>query len=154
METVPQSSSLPSYYYPVAEVPASNIKVDICIYGGTPAGVGAAVQARRLGKTVALAVFGRHVGGMTSAGLTAVDTGKAASIGGLAKEFLFRAAGAEVTSADGSPDLNFLPSQAENIFLALLAEAGAPVYFEHRLRSVAKDGNRIMAITFENGTTI
>src|SRR5215216_7483496 len=71
------------YYYPVpkAEQPET-ISVDVCVYGGTPGGVGAAVQARRMGKTAALAVFRRHVGGLTAAGLTAVDTGKAASIGG------------------------------------------------------------------------
>ena len=36
------------------------------------------------------AVFRRHVGGMTAAGLTAVDLGKKESIGGVAAEFLDR----------------------------------------------------------------
>ena len=148
------SSTGPHYYYPVPELPPETIRVDICIYGGTPAGVGAAVQARRMGKTVVLASFGKHVGGLTSAGLTAVDTGKAASIGGIAGDFLKRAAGANVLSQDGSPQLDFRPSQAERIFRALLDEADAPVRFEHRLKSVAKSGNRLTAVTFENGVTI
>src|SRR6187455_3770866 len=96
------------HYYPVpAANPPQTLRVDVCVYGGTPGGVGAAVQARRLGKTSALAVFRRHVGGLTSAGLTAVDTGKAASIGGMAMDFLRRAAGDHVVKLDGSPDLSF-----------------------------------------------
>ena len=56
------------YYYPVpAANPAQTLKVDVCVYGGTPGGVAAAVQARRMGKTAALAVFRRHVGGMSAA---------------------------------------------------------------------------------------
>src|ERR1700733_179468 len=80
------------YYYPVPPAnPPRILEVDVCVYGGTPGGVAAAVQARRMGKSAALAVFRRHVGGLTSAGLTAVDFGKAESIGGRAAEFLRRA---------------------------------------------------------------
>src|ERR1700694_186331 len=80
------------YYYPVpAAAPPRTLKVDVCVYGGTPGGVAAAVQARRMGKTTALAVFRRHVGGLTSAGLTAVDFGQAESIGGMAAGVLRRA---------------------------------------------------------------
>jgi hypothetical protein len=143
------------YYYDISKAtPPQTIRVDVCVYGGTPAGVGAAVQAQRMGKTSALAVFRRHVGGLTSAGLTAVDTGKAASIGGMAMDFLKRAAGDKVAKMDGSPDLSFRPSEAERTFRALLDEAKVPVYFEHRLASVKKDGNRITALVFENGNTI
>ena len=53
----------------VAEV----IQTDICIFGGTSGGVSAAVQAARMGKKVILADPGRHLGGMTSGGLSAVD---------------------------------------------------------------------------------
>lgn len=143
------------YYYPVpAANPPQTIQVDVCVYGGTPGGVGAAVQAKRMGKTAALAVFRRHVGGLTSAGLTAVDTGKAASIGGMAMDFLKRAAGDKVAKADGSPQLDFRPSAAEKTFRAMLEEAQVPIYFEHRLVEVKKDGNRITALVFENGNTI
>ena len=37
---------------------------------------------------------------------------------------------------------------------AMLAEAGVPVWFEHRLARVEKDGNRIRALVFENGDRI
>jgi len=143
------------YYYEVPKAdPPQTLQVDVCIYGGTPAGVGAAVQAHRMGKKAALAVFRRHVGGLTAAGLTAVDTGKAASIGGMAIDFLKRAAGEKAAKMDGSPDLSFRPSEAEKTFREMLAEEKVPVYYEHRLASVKKDGNRITALVFENGNTI
>jgi hypothetical protein len=144
------------YYYPVpALTHPQTIEVDVCVYGGTPAGVGAAVQARRMGKSAALFVFRRHVGGMTSGGLTAVDVGKIASIGGMAADFLKRAAQAKFESAKGiSPELGFRPSQAETIFRTMLGEAGVPVYFEHRLKSVEKHGDRIVSLTFENGQVV
>lgn len=132
------------YYYPIPEEKPRTTKVDVCVYGGTPGGIGAAVQTHRMGKKAALAVFRRHVGGLTSAGLTAVDLGKKESIGGMAAEFLNR-----VGKWSG-----FRPSQAEKVFREMLDEAGVPVFFEHRLKSVQKEGNKIKSITFENGHTI
>ncbi len=133
------------HYYdvPRAAVPET-LRVDICVYGGTPAGVGAAVQARRMHKSVALAVFRRHVGGMTSAGLTAVDLGKAESIGGLAAEFLDRM----------GQWSRFRSGDAERNFRAMLEEAGVEVRFERRLARVEKQDNRITALEFENGDRI
>jgi len=133
------------YYYPLPPNPSpQTLRVDVCVYGGTPGGIAAAVQARRMGKTAALAVFRRHVGGLTSAGLTDVDLGKKESIGGIAAEFLNRMGKwSGFRSADG-----------ERTFRAMLAEAGVPVLFEHRLSAVVKTGNRITALRFENGDTI
>ena len=133
------------HYYPVPAIAsAETLRVDVCVYGGTPGGVGAAIQARRMGKTAALAVFRRHVGGMTAAGLTAVDLGKKESIGGLAEEFLNR-----MGKWSG-----FRAADAEKTFRAMLDDAGAVVRYEHRLASVEKDGSRIRALVFENGARI
>jgi NADPH-dependent 2,4-dienoyl-CoA reductase/sulfur reductase-like enzyme len=44
-------------------------KVDICVYGGTSAGVIAAYTARKLGKSVVLIEPDRHLGGLTTGGL-------------------------------------------------------------------------------------
>ncbi len=148
------------YYYPVpAANPPLTIKVDVCIYGGTPGGVAAAVQTKRLGKTAALAVFRRHVGGMTAAGLTAMDLGEGRSIGGIAHEFIVEAAEAKEgakTLKGGSPELGFTPSQAEIIFRRMLEKEQVPVYYEHRLKSVEKDKDsaQITALVFENGNRI
>lgn len=133
------------YYYDVPRAdPPRTIRVDVCIYGGTPAGVGAAVQAQRMGRKAALAVFRRNVGGLTAAGLTAVDLGRQDSIGGVAVEFLNRM----------GKWSDFRSGDAEKTFRAMLDEAGVPVLFEHRLARVEKEGNRIRAITFENGNRV
>ena len=143
------------YYYPVPKAdPPKIMKVDICVYGGTPGGVGAAVQAHRLGKTAVLAVFGRNVGGLTSAGLTAVDIGKASSVGGMAMEFLLQASGNKPPRANGKPRIAFRPSTAEATFRSMLEKAKVPVLLEHRLASVTKEGTRITRIEFENGNAI
>src|SRR5207302_7658400 len=63
--------------------PAETIQCDVCIYGGTVAGVAAGVQAARMGKSAIIAEFGNHVGGMTSGGLGATDIGNKAAIGGI-----------------------------------------------------------------------
>jgi hypothetical protein len=130
------------YYYPVPQAsPPKTIEADVCVYGGTPGGVMMAIQARRMWKSAVLVAFRKHVGGMTSGGLSAVDLGRGESIGGMAQEFLAR-----VGKTRGFP-----PSKAEETFRAMLKEAGVPVYFEHRLKGVAKEGNKIVAITMENG---
>ena len=66
---------------------AAVVESDLCVYGGTSGGVAAAVQAARMGKTVVIAEPGRHLGGMTSGGLSAVDIGDPRSVGGIAREF-------------------------------------------------------------------
>jgi ribulose 1,5-bisphosphate synthetase/thiazole synthase len=73
------------HYYRQAETGKPKlIECDVVVYGGTPAGVTAAIQAARAGKKVALLSFNQHVGGMTSGGLTATDVGNRNAIGGLA----------------------------------------------------------------------
>lgn len=132
------------YYYPVPK--ASNPvegNYDVVVYGGTPGGVAAAIQAKRMGKTAALYVFRRHVGGLTSAGLTETDLGKKEAIGGMAVEFFEKV----------GKWRHFRPSEAEKTFLTMLAEADVPVFFEHRLHKVEKDGLKITKITFENGNS-
>ena len=71
---------------------AEVIETDVCIYGGTCAGIAAAVQAARMGKTVVLAEFGNHLGGLTTGGLGATDIGNKAAIGGISREFYGRIA--------------------------------------------------------------
>ncbi|MFM1942756.1 MAG: hypothetical protein RI897_1738 [Verrucomicrobiota bacterium] len=60
------------------------------VYGGTSAGVIAAVQTARLGKSVILVCPETHLGGLSSGGLGWTDTGNKAVIGGLAREFYHR----------------------------------------------------------------
>ena len=65
---------------------------DICVYGATSGGVVAAVQADRMGKSVVLLEPYHHVGGMTSSGLSALDVGNPATIGGIAREYFTKLA--------------------------------------------------------------
>lgn len=63
---------------------------DIVVYGGTSGGVAAAVQAARMGKSVALVCPETRLGGLSSGGLGYTDTGRKEVIGGLAREFYHR----------------------------------------------------------------
>jgi hypothetical protein len=116
----------------------------VAIYGGTPAGVTAAVQAARMGKKVVLLSFNRHVGGLISGGLTATDVGMKESIGGLALEFYTR-----IGRISG-----FRPSEAESLFLKMLKEAGVRVLLERCLASVAVRDGRLVSATMETRETI
>src|SRR5688572_1457039 len=84
------------FLVPLFMARADVVSTDIVIYGGTSAGVVAAVQAAKLGKRVALVEPGRHFGGMSVEGLggSDIDNHKefknAAAIGGMAAEFYLR----------------------------------------------------------------
>ncbi len=63
---------------------------DVVIYGGTSAAVTAAVQAKKMGKSVIVISPDTHLGGLTAGGLGWSDTGKKEVIGGLSREFYQR----------------------------------------------------------------
>ena len=63
---------------------------DVVVYGGTSAGVIAAVQAKKMGKSVVVVGPDKHLGGLSSSGLGWTDTGDKSVIGGLAREFYHR----------------------------------------------------------------
>ena len=147
---------------------AEIIESDICVFGGTSGGVVAAVQAARMGKSVVLAEPGRHLGGMTSGGLSAVDIGEPRSVGGIAREYFTKlAATAGVTltwdqafkgDGGGGPATGgayaIEPHQAEKVFTDLASEAGVKVRFGARLAAVKKDGARITELALENGDVL
>lgn len=128
----------------------SHVTVDVCIFGGTASGVAAAVQLRRLGRSVVLLEPGNHLGGMSSGGLSYTDFGNKAAIGGIAREF-YRRTGAKYGVEE---EWKFEPHVAEEVFNELVAETGTPVYFGQRLASVRMNGRRIAALTAESGLTV
>ena len=65
-------------------------KYDVCIYGGTPAGIIAAVQAARMDKKVLLLVPDGKLGGVMTSGLTATDMNRYKAVGGVAREVFQR----------------------------------------------------------------
>jgi len=138
------------YYAPINRHLNKVVKVDVCIYGGTSAGVVAAVAARRLGQTVAVAIWDSHIGGLTSGGLGSTDFGNKAAIGGISLEF-YRRLGEHYNNPDGEAWL-FEPSVAERTFVEMLEESGAEFYKHQQLHSVQKDGTDIESITMTDGT--
>ena len=145
---------------------ASVHEADVCVFGGTSGGVSAAVQVARMGKSVVLAEPGRHLGGMTSGGLSAVDIGDPRSVGGIAREYFTRLVAAygktlkwdQPFKSTGGPATGgayaIEPHQAERVFEEMVTEAGVKVLRDARLASVAKSDSRITAITLENGDVI
>ncbi len=72
------------------EEPTQIHEADIIIYGGTSAAITAAVQVKKLGKTVIVVSPDTHLGGLSSGGLGFTDTGNKEVIGGLSREFYHR----------------------------------------------------------------
>ena len=65
-------------------------EADIIVYGGTSAAVTAAVQAKKMGKSVIMVSPDQHLGGLSAGGLGFTDTGNKEVIGGLSREFYHR----------------------------------------------------------------
>lgn len=65
-------------------------KADVIIYGGTSAAIIAAVQVKKMGKTVIVVSPDKHLGGLSSGGLGFTDTGNKEVIGGLSRDFYHR----------------------------------------------------------------
>ncbi len=146
---------------------------DIVIYGGTSAGVTAAVQAARMGKSVVLIATGNHIGGMTSNGLGWVDVTKPDTLGGLAREYFNKVweyyqrdlswiwepkhpiKGQLIQFHPTVPLMWVLePKVAEKIFIAMVAQAKIPLIRRERLdrrNGVKMYGSRILQITMESG---
>jgi hypothetical protein len=151
---------------------------DVVVYGGTSAGVIAAVQAARMGKTVVLVGPDRHLGGLSSGGLGFSDTGQTAVIGGLSRDFYHRiyqyyqqpeawrwqqrsdygnrGQGTAAMDGDARTMWVFEPHAAEAVFEALVKENQIPVYRDEWLDrggGVNKEKNRIRSIRMLSGKT-
>lgn len=120
---------------------------DICIYGGTAAGVIAAIAAAREKRSVLLVEPGRHLGGMSSGGLGFTDFGNKAAVGGLSREF-YRRLGKHYGKEEA---WLFEPHVAEQVLRDWVGQtAGIEVLFEHRLAEVDKENGRIERILLEH----
>lgn len=153
-------------------------EADLIVYGGTSAGVVAAVQASRMGNSVILVGPDIHLGGLTSGGLGWTDSGNTEAIGGVAREFYHRVwqhyqqeeAWVWETQDDygnvgqGTPAMDgdqrtmwiFEPHVAEQIFDDWVAEEGITVYRDEwldRASGVTLDGTDITSIRMLNGKT-
>ncbi len=154
-----------------AAPPETAPQYDVVIYGGTSAGVVAAVQAARMNKRVVLIEPTTHVGGLSAAGLGFTDTGDKRVIGGVAREFYRRIKRRydeptawryerpeqyEYYRADADAMWTFEPHVAEQIFDQMLSELPIDVVRGQRLNrtsGVEMRGQRILAISTEQKRT-
>ena len=60
---------------------------DVVVYGSSPAAITAAVQAKRMGKSVVIVSPETRIGGLTTGGLGQTDIGNKSAFGGLALQF-------------------------------------------------------------------
>ena len=162
-----------------AALPAATISdADIVIFGATSSGVAAALQARRMRKSAVIVEWTQHLGGLTTGGLGATDIGNKGAIGGIAREFYEQIAqhyenpaawnwqpqpsvesrrdkrGDPIAEKNGRHTMwTFEPHVAMGIYQKWLADAGVEVRLGERLKSVQKDGARIVEFTTEGGRT-
>lgn len=121
---------------------------DICVYGGSSAGVIAAYAAAKMGKTVLLISPDQHLGGLSSGGLGATDIGNKYAVTGLSRDF-YRRLGDEYGRMEA---WTFEPHKAEQVFLDYIREENIEVWYEHRLTRVRKKGTVIEEITVEDAS--
>lgn len=131
---------------PLPALAAAVVTADLVVFGATAAGIVAAVQVRRMGRTAVVVEPGPHLGGLTTGGLGYTDTGTSAAIGGIAGEFYRRVhakyAGTAVTPTSPAR-FTFEPHVARAVLDDLIAEAGVPVYLDAPLQSVTTVAGRI-----------
>ena len=130
---------------------ANTKQYDVCVYGGTSAGVIAAYKAAKMGKKVLLIEPAKHLGGMTASGLGWTDIGERDAITGFTIEYYKR-----VLSHYGKEDSVglikplFEPHVAENEFNKLVSEAGFDTLLYHRVVETKMNKGKIMEIVLEN----
>ena len=121
-------------------------EVDVCVYGGTSAGVVAAYSAKMMGKSVLLIEPGKYLGGMTTGGLGSTDIGNKYAVTGLARLF-YRRVGEHYGQFE---QWMFPPSVATKAMMRFIDEAQVEVLYQHRIVSAEKDGAKIVGIHVEH----
>ncbi len=142
----------PHYFLPEwIEPTAESVEADLCVYGGTSAGIIGAVATRRRGLRVILLQPGKFLGGMTTGGLGWTDFGKKHVIGGMARQF-YRDLGAWYGRND--EEWLFEPKAADAVYARYLEEAEVPVRLCQFLDSVELEGDRIRGIRLLGGLRV
>lgn len=151
-------------------------EADVIIYGGTCAAVTAAVQVKKMGRSVIVVSPDKHLGGLSSGGLGFTDTGNKAVIGGLAREFYHRiwrhydnqanwvwqkkeeygGKGQGTPAVDGENRTMWIfePHAAEQVFEDFIKEHGIMVVrgaLLNRETGVTKNGDRIVSLATVDG---
>lgn len=152
---------------------------DIVVYGCTSGAMTAAIQARKMNKSVIVVCPEKHLGGLTAGGLGWTDSGDKGVIGGLSREFYHRVwkeydkaktwkwqkRESYGNKGQGSPALDmtgrtmwiFEPHVAERVYESWTKELKIPIvrnaWLDRGPGGVTKDGQRITAIRMLDGKT-
>ncbi|HVU55616.1 MAG TPA: FAD-dependent oxidoreductase [Puia sp.] len=118
---------------------------DICVYGGTSAGVIAAYTAAKMHKTVLLVEPGHHLGGLSSGGLGYTDIGNKYAIKALSLDF-YRRVGRHYGKFE---QWIFEPHVAEDIFKQYIHAGGIKVLYDYHIVGATKQAATIVSISLE-----
>lgn len=151
---------------PLAAPAADAVKADVCVYGGVPCGIAAAIMAAREGAKVLLIEPTRHVGGLSTSGINTAESEHMLpwTIGGFAIEFYERMGEHYARTKDTQGPLDpksrlntiffFESSVAQKVYDEMLKEAGVTVRYEARVDAVTKLGPRITSLRLTDGSTV
>jgi methionine-rich copper-binding protein CopC len=128
---------------------------DLVIYGGTSAGIAAAIQAKKMGGSVVLIEPTQRIGGLTTGGLGQTDIGHKKVVGGISRDFYreikkwysrqeswtampkpeghFKGDGQSVTHAEEDTQWSFEPSTALAIYQRWVKDQGIELVLGERL---------------------
>ncbi|MEZ6016684.1 MAG: FAD-dependent oxidoreductase [Planctomycetota bacterium] len=174
-------AGLPRPETPEAPEAPETLSAEVVVYGGTSAGVAAAVQVARMGRKVLLVSPDAQLGGLSTAGLGFTDVGRREVVGGLGREFYRRLgawyrkpeawpwqaresftfrvqhAGNAAAGQDDGAVWVFEPSAAQAVVDALVAEAGVPVVrarMDRASDATDVEAQRVRAITLVDGRRV
>lgn len=128
---------------------------DICIYGGSSAGVIAAYAAAKCGNSVILIEPGKMIGGLTTGGLGKTDAGIKESITGLSLQFYQRVA--QKYGLSPGEQWTFEPRVALGVMQDYIREGKVTLLMETQLLKVKKEGTVIRSVKLKdtrNGKSI
>jgi FAD dependent oxidoreductase len=138
---------------------SSRTACDVFVYGSTPGGIAAAVEAARRGCKVVLACPKNHAGGMAASGLSTTDAVRREVFGGLVAEFVSLVRDEyRRTLGENSPDWKLIqdgwfyePSVAERVFDRLLEKEADRLQFwrKHHLVGATVRGDRVTDVELD-----
>lgn len=143
-----------------ASAEPQQLSCDVFVYGSTPGGVAAAVEAARRGAKVILACPQRHPGGMAASGLSTTDAVRTNLFGGFVTEFIagvrnhYRQA---LADKPGEYELVrdgwfYEPSVAEAVFRRMIETVEAQLQWlpAHWLTKASVKDNRVIFAELED----
>lgn len=130
------------------------VEADVVVYGATPAGVAAAVEAAHLGKSVVLLEPTARFGGKLGNGIGIGEIKEMDVIGGRSREF-YDAVANHYGATWGAGGSKFEPHVAAlAIDQMLCAQPGVRAMAGAELESVTKDGATIVSVALTNKTIV